>query len=109
MSRAENRLRLYSVDELEMLDIFAFALEGWPAYVRLPLIEGLPPDCRVDGLHHDFAGRRFLFRVSHPSFDEVPTGQPLKLFNGFEYRVVEMPLKVREVPAECDVPAVVEA
>lgn len=49
-------------------------------------VTGLPDECSVCGVMYDWSRRAFLFRLEHPSFDEVPLGAEIPTFAGVMMR-----------------------
>ena len=70
----ERRVRIVSLAYRDVLEWFTCALQGWPEFVRVPRIEGVPSDAKVLGVHHNFYTHRFDFLIKHESFDLVPAG-----------------------------------
>lgn len=75
------RLKVVSVPTHQVLDLFAFAVQGYPPTVHLPIIDGLPDGTRVGAVNFDFHTNSFLFLVENDAFDEVPEGERIPQFN----------------------------
>jgi hypothetical protein len=89
--RDERRVKLVEVRARDVLDWFAGAVKGWPRFVELPHIEGLPPDATVENVRENHLTKCFEFVVSHPSFDPVPDFHAIPRVTKFtEYRVAEL-------------------
>lgn len=98
------RLRIVSINELDVLGWFADALSGWAGVraLSLPEIGGLPAGAVVLAVHADHLRRVFDFTVGHPSFDPVPDGDPIPPFPGplrQWRRVIELPRGDEPTPA----------
>lgn len=73
MKKDERRLRLYFVNEHDVLD--AFVGKGdTQQYVTLPCLPALPDDARVIDVHHDFYRKQFAFMVESATFEPVADG-----------------------------------
>lgn len=74
--RRENRLRSYALGRLFLMQIFA----AWDAkHLTLPRFPSIPPDAEVRGLYTDLH-HRIIMLVAHESFDIVPDGCEIPVF-----------------------------
>lgn len=89
--RYERRERLWWVSEHDVFDLVAGALR--PArFLCLPVLEGIPRGADLVLVRHCWREKAFAFTFRHPSFPDVPDGEPTPWAGPLEYRTVEVAL-----------------
>lgn len=95
----QRRVKFVALNEHLVLDWFDMAIRPTaPGQIAVPKIDGLPSDCEVLSVSHDWRLRQFLFLVHHPSFPEVRDFEepPFFTINFNAYRAVPLRSKADE-------------
>ena len=91
--KSPRRVVVVSVPAHVVLEWFRNAIGGWPKYLNVPVVTGLPADAEVLYIRERWDAMCVDFMVSHPSFPEVPEGAPAPPWPGspgFEWKTVRI-------------------